>query len=275
MKTKSIALLTGVLSVGAVGAASAADMAVKARPLPPPVPVFSWTGCYVGVNGGYGWRDQTDFLRPSSDAVSQGFWNPAFTAGAAPNYFSYSTNGGLAGGQVGCNWQTGRFVLGIEGDLDWADIGGSHTILTNVAGFVPATFTSSHNLNWLGTIRGRAGFAATDTLLLYVTGGAAFGDVRYGLNFAFPNTLDFHTIASTNTETGWTVGAGAEWAFNNNWTLKAEYLYVDLGNRTLISVPSGRAANLATTLTETFENKYNLVRVGLNYKFGGPVVAKY
>ncbi|MCW5702229.1 MAG: porin family protein [Bradyrhizobium sp.] len=274
---KKIALATVAISALLTGVASAADLAARPYTKAPPIvaPVFSWTGCYIGVNGGYGWGDQTTSLRPSADAASQAFWNPAFAAGAAPSTYNYSTDGGLAGGQVGCNWQTGRFVLGIEGDIDWADIGGSQTILTNVGGFAPGTFTSSQNLSWLATIRGRAGFTATDSLLLYVTGGVAFGNVNYGLNFAFPATNDFHTIATSNTETGWTVGAGAEWAFTPNWTVKAEYLYVDLGDRTLVSVPAGRAGNLATTLTANYENKYNIVRVGLNYKFGGPVVARY
>jgi outer membrane immunogenic protein len=116
-----------------------------------------------------------------------------------------------------------------------------------------------------------------DPLLLYVTGGVAFGDVHYNLNFAFPGSNDFQSISSSNTETGWTIGAGAEWAFADSWSVKAEYLYVDLGNRSLVSIPAGRAANLATTLTENFQNRYNIVRVGLNYKFNwaGPVVAKY
>ena len=78
-------------------------------------------------------------------------------------------------------------------------------------------------------------------------------------------------------EAGWTIGVGTEWAFTNNWSVKAEYLYVDLGNSTWLSFPAGRAANLATNLTETFQNRYNIVRVGINYKFNSdlPVVAKY
>jgi outer membrane immunogenic protein len=274
-------LITALSAIAALTApALAADMAPRYTKAPPPVlaPVYTWTGCYVGVNGGWGWGRNNSFLRPSADAASQAFWNPAFTAGAAPSFFRYDTDGGLAGGQVGCNYQTGRFVLGLEADIDWTDIKGSQTIATSgVPGFVPGFFSSGQNLHWLGTVRGRAGFLPSDQLLLYVTGGVAFGEVGYNLNFAFPGSNDFHTISTSNTETGWTVGAGAEWAFANSWSVKAEYLYVDLGNRTLTSIPSGRAANLATTLTEGFQNRYNIVRVGLNYKFNwaGPVVARY
>lgn len=270
-------LLGGILTLGAISGASAADMAVKARPAVAPVPSYSWTGCYVGVNAGYGWSDQTDVIRPSPDAASQAFWNAAFAAAAIPTNYGYRTDGAAAGGQVGCNWQSGRFVLGIEGDIDWTDIGGSRSFTTNVPGFVTGISNSSRDLHWLGTVRGRAGFTATDTLLLYVTGGVAFGEVRYGGLASFPASNDIQTFASTNTETGWTAGVGAEWAFNANWTVKAEYLYVDLGSRTLTSVATGRAANLATNLRDTYDNTYNIVRVGLNYKFGAPasVVAKY
>lgn len=279
MKTKLATLLGSLLAVGVVGGAAAADMAVKARPVVAPVPAYSWTGCYVGVNAGYGWQDQTDVIRPSPDAASQAFWNATFVGNppAVPTFYGYSSDGAVAGGQAGCNWQTGRFVLGIEGDIDWSDIGGGRSVITNVPGFVQGIHNSSRDLHWLGTVRGRAGFTATDTLLLYVTGGVAFGEVRYRGLVSFPATNDFQTFASTNTETGWTVGAGAEWAFSGNWTVKAEYLYVDLGSRTLVSVPAGRAGNLATTLRDTYDNTYNIVRVGLNYKFGppAPVVAKY
>jgi outer membrane immunogenic protein len=272
--------LASVVSLGfsGLGGASAADMAVKARPMAAPVVVYSWTGCYVGVNGGYGWGKNNTNVRPSPDAVSQAFWSPAFVAGAAPSSFGYTTDGGLAGGQVGCNYQTGKFVVGIEGDIDWTDIRGSQSIATaNVPGFVPGFFSTGQSLHWLGTVRGRVGVTPVDPLLLYVTGGVAFGDVHYNLNFAFPGSNDFQSISSSNTETGWTIGAGAEWAFADSWSVKAEYLYVDLGNRSLVSIPAGRAANLATTLTENFQNRYNIVRVGLNYKFNwaGPVVAKY
>lgn len=280
--TTSFSTIAASIAAIAFGssAASAADMAPRYTKAPPMVTAYSWTGCYVGVNGGYGWGDNHSALRPSPDAASQAFWNPAFNAGAAPSLFSYTNSGGVAGGQLGCNWQSGQFVFGGEADIDWANLKGSQSINTaGVAGFVPGFFSSSSNLQWLGTVRGRIGFspAAADHWLFYATGGLAYGSVNYNTSFAFPTTLDFQNLASTNTQAGWTAGAGVEWAFANNWTVKAEYLYVDLGNRTFTTVASGRAANLATTLTDTFSNRYNIVRVGFNYKFNwaGPVVAKY
>lgn len=255
----------------------AADMALKAPP-PPPVAAFSWTGCYVGANGGYGWGRNHSNLVASPDAASQSFWNPALNAGAMPSSYSYTNSGGVAGGQVGCNQQTGNFVVGLEADIDWAHLNGAQSIATSgVPGFVPGFFSSGSNLQWLGTIRGRVGFTPTDHWLIYGTGGLAYGDVNYNTSVAFPTTNDFQTISTTRTEVGWTIGAGVEWAFNNNWTVRAEYLYVDLGPRNLTTIGSGRAPNLTDTLSDGFSNKYNLVRVGINYKFGwaGPVVAKY
>ena len=258
-----------LIAIMAGGSAGAADLSRPVYKAPPALaPVYSWTGCYIGGNVGGGWGDQTANLAPSSDAASQAFWNPAFNAGAAPSAFKYTTDGVIGGAQVGCNYQTGSFVWGVEADFDGANITGSESISTSgIAPFVPGSFSSSQKLDYLGTVRGRLGFTPADRWLVYATGGLAYGETKYNLNFAFPGSDDFHSISASNTSTGWTAGAGVEWAFWANWSVKAEYLYVDLGDSTFTSTPSGRAANLATTLTEKFENKYNIVRAGLNYKF--------
>jgi len=268
----SVALFASVLG----GSALAADLGspvYKAPPAPFVAP-YSWTGCYIGGNVGGGWGDQSSSLAPGTDAP---FWIPAFSAGAAPSAFSYNTEGVIGGGQIGCNYQTGSFVWGVEADFDGANITGSESISTAIAPFVPGTFSSSQKLDYLGTVRGRLGFTPADRWLVYATGGLAYGETKYNLNFAFPGTDDFQSISASNTSTGWTAGGGVEWAFWSNWSLRAEYLYVDLGDSTFTSVPSGRAANLASNLTEKFENKYNIVRLGLNYKFdwGAPVVSRY
>jgi outer membrane immunogenic protein len=256
----------GILAVASVisAPAFAADMYVKARPV---VPAYNWTGCYIGGNGGWGWGSESSNLAPSGDPVSQAFWNPAFNAGAAPSAFNYNTSGGLGGLQGGCNYQTGMFVVGAEADFDWANIKGSQTINTHVTGFVPGFFNSGETLDTLGTLRGRLGVTPFDRWLFYVTGGLAYGSVNHNLNFAFSGSNDFHTIANSDTKTGWTIGGGAEWAIWSYWTVRAEYLHVDLGSETFTSVPGGRAANLRTTLTETFQDHYDVFRVGVNYKF--------
>lgn len=249
-------------------AAMAADLPVKAPiSAPPPPPVsYNWTGFYVGGNIGYGWGDNSATLRPSPDAASQSYWNPAFNAGAAPSRFGFNRSGVIGGVQVGYNYQINAWVLGVEADFQGANIDDTVNVSTARAPFVPGNFSSSQDLRWLGTIRGRMG-AASDHFLVYATGGFAYGSVNYDLNFAFANSNDFHTISTTRTETGWTIGGGLEWAAWDRWSFKFEYLYVDLGNTSLVSTPGGRASNLATTLTEDFKNRYSIFRFGANYKF--------
>ena len=272
---KNLLLATAALAlVSSPGLA--ADMPLKA---PPPVPIFSWTGCYVGANGGYGWGHNHSTLAPSADPTSQAGLGPPFAAGAVPSYFVYNNSGGVAGGQVGCNQQYGSVVMGIETDLDWAGLKGSQTInLPNGGAFVPTFNSAGSELKWLGTIRARIGYTPADHWLVYGTGGLAYGGVNYNASVAGPASNDFFNLGATRTEVGWTVGAGVEWAFNNEWSFKAEYLYVDLGPRSnLISTGSGRPIDLTTSTTSGFTNQYQIVRVGVNYKFnwGAPVVAKY
>ena len=152
------------------------------------VPPYSWTGFYFGINGGGGFG--------SSNWDSTG---------------SRNITGGLIGGTLGYNYQFGHAVLGVEGDIDWADINGSNQQCC------PLGCKTSDT--WLSTVRGRLGYAA-DRFMPFVTAGAAFGDIR-------ASTPGFPT--SSADKTGWTVGGGLEAALVANWTAKVEYLYVDLG----------------------------------------------
>ncbi len=175
------------------GTAAAADL--PPRPAPAPyykapiaVPVYNWTGFYIGINGGGGFG-RSHGIRPAAST-------PPAAWSAAPSATIISS---------------AKAVVGVEGDIDWADINGT----TNTACPLGCK-TSDH---WLSTVRGRLGYAA-DRFMPFVTGGAAFGDIRASTpGFAGANT----------TNAGWTVGAGLEFAIAGNWTAKAEYLYVDLG----------------------------------------------
>jgi outer membrane immunogenic protein len=207
------------------GTAAAADLST--RPVAPyykaPVyaPVaYNWSGFYLGINGGGGWGSSS--------------WDS--TGG-------FGTSGGLVGGTVGYNYQMGQAVIGLEGDIDWADINGTVT-----SGACPTGCQTSDS--WLSTVRGRLGYAA-DRFLPYVTGGAAFGDIRAS-NPGFPG--------GSATNTGWTVGGGIEFAAAGHWTAKAEYLYVDLGNFTC-----GIACNGVPGDAVSFRS--NILRGGLNYRF--------
>ena len=186
---KRILLMSVGLAVlaGFNGVAAGADLRPSPyAPAPYVLPYYNWTGFYVGVNGGGGWGSST--------------WS---------GFSSFNTSGGLIGGTVGYNRQFGQFVAGVEGDLDWANIQGGGI----------CTFACQTTDKWLGTVRGRLGYAI-DRWLPYVTGGLAFG------NFQAQSNLG----TSSTTNAGWTIGAGVEYGIVQNVTVKAEYLYVNLGD---------------------------------------------
>jgi outer membrane immunogenic protein len=216
---KRVLLATAaIIALGTVSA-SAADIQRRVAPVrAAPVmvsPVYNWTGPYVGLFGGYGWGSS------------------AFSAPLATNSFNLS--GGTFGGTLGYNWQVNQAVFGVEGDLGWSNIRGSAPC---------GTLNCSTRNSWLGTVRGRVGFAA-DRFMPYVTGGVAFGDIKTSVS-GFSD--------SSSTKTGWTLGAGVEAALAGPWTAKLEYLYVDLGRG------GGVAGSDASFKT-------NIVRAGLNYRF--------
>jgi outer membrane immunogenic protein len=206
------------------GTAAAADLPPRMAPAPyykapAEVQVYNWTGFYIGINGGGG------FGRSQWDSTG-----------------SFDVSGGLVGGTVGYNYQFGQAVVGVEGDIDWADINGT----TNSA----CPFGCKTTDTWLSTVRGRLGYAA-DRFMPFVTGGAAFGDIR-------ASTPGF--AGASNTEAGWTVGAGLEFAIAGNWTAKAEYLYVNLGKFNC-GISCGALA------TDNVSFTTNIVRAGVNYRF--------
>jgi outer membrane immunogenic protein len=214
----------GILTLAALAnPAFAADLSRRYEPMPTKAPpyiaqVYNWTGFYIGVNGGGGWG-QSNWDRTGDFDVS----------------------GGLVGGTVGYNWQTGPWVLGVEGDLDWSNINGN-----TFNGCAPGCKTTN---DWLGTARVRVGYAF-DRFLPYITGGLAVGNMQTKLG-----GID----AVDNTNVGWTAGAGVEFAVNNNWSLKAEYLYVDLGSFNC-GVACGGVPNEVSFTS-------HIGRAGINYRF--------
>jgi len=189
-------ILLGVAIALVAGTAFAADMPVKAPPMAPPPP--TWTGTYIGINGGYGWATS------NHTNVTTGL-----TSG------DFDTNGGVAGVTYGGNWQAGHVVLGFETDFDWTDIKG----IGGVGAACGATgcFTDT---KWLSTERMRAGWDFNGWLL-YGTAGAAFADVKAGIVGSGPN--------GEKTRGGWTAGVGLETMFWRDWSAKIEYLHYDLG----------------------------------------------
>jgi outer membrane immunogenic protein len=260
-------VIVAAFALGGICSAQAADLAARPYTKAPPIAaaVYNWTGFYIGGNVGYGWGNaDTDFL--STPAIG-----PIVGTTLSPD-----PRGVFGGAQIGYNWQFGSVVAGLEADFQGADINRTVTqspvISTTGVSFGPGSFlTAQEKINWFGTVRGRLGFTATPTLLLYATGGLAYGDVDYSANTIFPATQ--YPSSFSRTKVGWTAGAGAEWAFAGNWSAKFEYLYMDLGNESGIGNPV--PANPPFQLHYNWKTQANLVRVGINYKFGGPAFAKY
>ena len=205
--------------------ALAADMPVRRPPQEaivkaPPPPIFDWSGFYVGLHGGYGWG------RSQFDAPIDGTG-------------TFDADGWLLGGLVGVNYQVGQTVFGLEADINWTDMNGSAAC---------GAFACETDVPWLGTVRGRLGYAV-DRFLPYVTGGVAFGKVE----------ANVPGIGSdSDTRVGWTAGVGAEYAFTDRMSWKTEYLYVDLGSFDCAAcgVP-----------TPDVDFKSHIVRTGLNLRF--------
>jgi outer membrane immunogenic protein len=267
----------------------AATMPVKA--LPPAL--LAWTGWYVGVNAGYidsVGRTNTDALSVASTDLG----NSYDLVTSATNQFNNRYGNGIGGAQAGYNYQfSPSFVAGVEADIQGSalrrDFVATNSVLTRFGGSWITTTRVSNSLDWFGTVRGRVGVTPTANLMIYSTGGLAYGGVRSNSQTNFggtdANLIPGATSGSfSDTRFGWTVGGGFEWMFASNWTAKLEYLYYDLGS---VSYPTGStivdpsfagtlpgaSETVATRTSTRFEG--NIVRVGLNYKFGGPVVAKY
>jgi outer membrane immunogenic protein len=249
--------------------AFAADMAapVYKAPTPPPPPPCVWCGFYIGLNGGYGWgTDPVSFSPANAAAVVY------FTGGAVPGTITTSPQGGLFGGQIGYNYQWSSFVAGVETDFDWANIRGNGAVGTAAPGFVPFTTSATQKLTSLGTFRGRIGVAA-DRALFYATGGLAYGRTQLNTSVITPTVACgpigvCAAAASTQWQTGWSAGAGVEYAFISGWSAKVEYLHYDLGTHTQSQFDPNDAAPIPVfNSSATFRG--NIIRGGVNYRFGG------
>lgn len=265
--------------------AIAADMAVKAPPSPL-APVNSWTGWYIGGNAGYGWKDPTVSFTPVDPLISF----ITCGSGSCPPPASFQINGALGGLQLGYNWQINQsWVLGFETDFDASRIkgtGGTPTFLISAS--FPSSFQAGENIKWFGTIRGRVGYLPTSNLLLYGTGGLAYGRIDENVNlssvgaaggFGFSYFCSFTVTPNPNcfvgnssrTAVGFTAGGGAEYRLSQNLSFKAEYLYVDLGHGNAFNVVAQAPFNgvfpLSSFTAAYSRVDFNVVRVGLNYQF--------
>jgi outer membrane immunogenic protein len=261
-------------------------------------PVASWTGFYLGVNAGYTWSQNNTVSSVGSLLTRNPLLDPAAVApvvgGVTTGIPVGKTSGFIGGGQVGYNYQVNEFVVGIEADIQGLSSRSASGTTANsipIPGFVAAantTLTATNRVDWLGTVRGQLGYTITPALLVYGTGGLAYGEVQSNSSISQQLTgpsatninAPYGSFASiSQTRTGWAAGGGAAWMITDNWTAKLEYLHYDLGSVTYsgamtnVVVPPGGGVPLGTpvcTISATSSTSFrgDIVRLGLSYKFG-------
>jgi outer membrane immunogenic protein len=237
----------------------------------PPIPaLYDWSGWHVGINGGYSWRDPQIELTPANASTAS---TVARFPGVFPSSVTVDPKGGLIGGQIGYDRQSGSLVWGIETDLDFADIksaGATTGVPLPFAARPNDSFTvlGSQKLSAFGTLRGRLGVTPTDRALLYATGGLAYGLTTLNASLGDARCINFCApTSSSNWKAGWTVGAGLEWALAQNWSVKGEYLFYDLGSvdRHLVRIIDHGFSGAAFDAHATFRG--HIARIGVNCKF--------
>jgi outer membrane immunogenic protein len=270
-----------------IGSALAADMPTKG----PAATAYSWTGFYLGGNAGGGWGNRSADHVPNdiSTASLFGIANPSF-GGASPGTTSFKTSGVLGGVQLGYNLQLGRnWLVGAETDFDWSGIKGTGSSSSLPFG-LSASSVASEQVKWFGTVRARLGYLPKQDFLTYVTGGFAYGRVERAASYVNNSGVDFGVDgpvfgincvdgaptcasgSSSNIASGWTAGAGFEYALWQNITVKAEYLYVSLANQSAVTERASAlccGATVLSSINANFSNRttFSVARVGLNYRF--------
>ncbi|MEH2570013.1 outer membrane protein [Bradyrhizobium sp. AZCC 2289] len=254
--------LLGTVALMALAApAAAADLAARPYTKAPPAPialVYDWSGFYIGANGGWGSSHKCwDFTTPVALGAT-------FVAAEG----CHDATGGVAGGQIGYRWQAGTWVFGLEAQGDWADLSGRNRSLLP-GGF----FDNQSRIDAFGLFTGQIGYAANNALF-YLKGGAAVTSDRFrsfatGTNVVVSNDVN-------DTRWGGTVGVGVEYGFAPNWSAAIEYDHLFMQDRTNTFLNNGVAGPAGTLFgTDRIRQDVDLVTVRVNYRWGGPVVAKY
>jgi len=242
MKKSFLLVTASLVALGAAAPAVAADLAARPYTKAPPAPIaaiYDWSGFYIGINGGGGSAHTTwDFVGTGTEG-------------------SHNATGGTVGGQIGYRWQTGQWVFGVEGQGNWADFSGD-----NVSNIFPGDRNRTR-INSFGLITGQVGYA-WNNVLAYVKGGAAVVGDKFDVNSTATGAL----LGSTSqTRWGGTVGAGLEFGFAPNWSVGVEYNHIFLQDKDVTFT--------GLIGTDRIRQDVDMGLVRLNYKFGGPIIAKY
>lgn len=256
---KKLLLAASIVIVAAsVVSASAADLAARPYTKAPPMieAIYDWGGFYIGGNAGYGsshkcFSREQDFTRRGTVVLT-----PALDEGC------HNATGGLVGGQVGYRWQSQHWVFGLEAQGDWANLKGSNPLAFNTLG------TNQTKIDSLGLFTGQFGYAFNN-VLLYFKGGAAVAHDKYnGVTTATSAVVD----GASETRWGGVVGVGVEFGFAPNWSVALEYDHAFMGGKSL-DFTSATASTF--TRTDRIRQDIDLATVRVNYRFGGPIVARY
>ncbi len=253
-------IAAAIFSAGS-SSAFAADMAARTYTKSPAIvqAIYDWSGFYIGGHVGGAWTDErATYLGTTGIPL-----DPIGTQ------YGGNRTGFLGGVQGGYNYQVQNIVLGVAGDFSWT---GTSVDNATTSAFVPAvTIHTLSKTNWYSTFTGRIGYAANN-VLFYAKGGVAFAEEVYG---GYANVAGVGRVSSfnnvTSTRSGYVVGGGIEYGFAPNWTAFAEYNYLDFGRKNYTIVDTGNAI----TANFNIRDHVDVVKVGVNYKFGGPVVARY
>lgn len=270
LRAACVSVAAAIAAIFGVSSETNADGAYS--PPPPPVALTptTWTGAYVGANGGYGRQDGSLVNLFTNDAVGTSLGDS--TTASRGTIGDLDADGWFGGLQAGYNWQAGTLVFGVEADIQGADLNGDRAgRFTNPNGTIAIDGTASLNIDWFGTVRGRLG-AAFGKTLIYATGGFAYGEAEYRLDaIEVPPVGDFRTSLKADARTGYVLGGGIEHIFGPNWTIKTEYQYIDLGqaeaSAPVVFIATGAPRVPSETATSDMDVDFHTVRIGINYKF--------
>jgi outer membrane immunogenic protein len=283
---KSIACIAALFAFGMTGA-MAEEMAVPpSQFITTRVPYLAWTGFYVGINGGFAWGNSSvAFAADDPAALAGTCGGGGVPKGQCINAVNFRRDGGVAGGQFGFNWQVNsHWLVGAEADYQWSNLDGSMNSTFRLGNVGFTNMVASQTVASFGTVRARAGVVLTPPLLLYGTGGVAFGQVHENLSvlgvatkgltaggFSYACTLGTACFAGSASQTllGWSAGAGAEYAITSNLIFRTELLYVRLSSPTVTATATAVAAGTApASIAAGFSPVYfAVIRAGLNYRF--------